>query len=326
MASSKRKLILMTVIPLCLVAGASIYFYLTAQYVATDNAYIKQDKVSVSAEVSGLIVEVKVSENQHVAAGEMLFRIDPRPYHIAVDEAKTAIIAARARLREDETSLASARVDIESAVKDIEFYEREFERQSKLLKNKMTSEANLQTAEHALIQARARLSAAQAEAIEAESAIDTAEAEIARTEVQLEKAQLNLDRTEVRAPVAGIISQSSRLQTGQLMMQALPAVTVVVNERSWVEANFKETDLEYMHVGQPVEIEVDTFSDTLMHGHVESIGAGTGSEFSILPAQNANANWVKVTQRIPVRISIEDAPSRPLLAGLSATVRVDTSD
>ncbi|WP_206046980.1 HlyD family efflux transporter periplasmic adaptor subunit [Mangrovimicrobium sediminis] len=144
-------------------------------------------------------------------------------------------------------------------------------------------------------------------------------------QVQLQKAQLNLQRTEVRAPASGVVSQAERLQVGQLMVQGLPAVTIVRTGHSWVEANFKETALSRMHPGQPAVIRVDTFPDLELHGKVQSIGAGTGSEFAILPAQNANANWVKVTQRVPVRISIDERPSRELIAGLSVHVRVDTS-
>jgi membrane fusion protein, multidrug efflux system len=125
--------------------------------------------------------------------------------------------------------------------------------------------------------------------------------------------------------VAGVVSQADRLQIGQMMTQGLPAVSIVVSDRSWVEANFKETDLKNMHVGQPAELSLDAYPDMTLKGHIASIGAGTGSEFSVLPAQNANGNWVKVTQRIPVRIAIDSKTSRPLIAGLSTHVRVDTS-
>ena len=135
---------------------------------------------------------------------------------------------------------------------------------------------------------------------------------------------LNLSRTEVRAPVAGVVSQADRLQSGQMMVQGLPGVTIVASSKTWVEANFKETDLANMRVGQPAEITFDAYPNLKVRGKVSSIGAGTGSEFSVLPAQNANGNWVKVTQRVPVRISIIDKPKRAMIAGLSAHVRIDT--
>ena len=127
----------------------------------------------------------------------------------------------------------------------------------------------------------------------------------------------------MRAPVAGTISQADRLQVGQQMVTGLPAVSIVVNGRSWVEANFKETDLNHMRVGQPAEVSFDAYPGLTLKGHVQSIGAGTGSEFSVLPAQNATGNWVKVTQRVPVRIAIDDRSPRQLIAGQSADVRID---
>jgi membrane fusion protein, multidrug efflux system len=142
-------------------------------------------------------------------------------------------------------------------------------------------------------------------------------------EVQKRKALYDMSRTEARAPADGVVSQADRLQVGQMMMQGLPAVSIVVSNRSWIEANFKETDLKSMRVGQPAELKFDAYPDMKLCGHVASIGAGTGSEFSVLPAQNANGNWVKVTQRVPVRIAIDCKPNRPLIAGLSTHVRID---
>jgi membrane fusion protein (multidrug efflux system) len=316
--------------PVIMVAGTLIYLLVNADYVSTDNAYIQQDKVSVSAEVGGRIVEVMVRENQHVNAGDLLFRIDPEPYQLAVGEAEAAIATAQARLEELETIYATSNVDIESTLEDIDYYEREYRRQRELLKTRVTTEAALQAAEHALSNARSDLATARAEAARAKAALSSggsasgANPAVQAARVKLEQARLNLSRTEIRAPVSGIVSQSDRLQVGQLMVQGLPAVSIVKDEDSWIEANFKETDLEKMRVGQPAIIEVDTYPDMKLNGRVESIGAGTGSEFSILPAQNANANWVKVTQRVPVRIAIDEKPARPLIAGLSVYVRIDT--
>lgn len=320
-----RNITLMFGVPVILAVGTAMYYMLTANSVTTDNAYIKQDKVSVSAEVSGQIVEVSVRENQQVKAGDILFRIDPEPYQIAVEEAEAAISTDRARMEELEAALRSSNVDIESAEQDIVYFEKEYMRQKALLKTNLTSEASVQAAEHNLIQARSELSTARAKAAEDKAAISTGASAVANAQVLLEKAQLNLDRTEIRSPVSGIVSQSSRLQVGQLMVQSLPALTIVKDNASWVEANFKETDLDQMRIGQPAEIRVDAFPDILLKGVVQSIGAGTGSEFSILPAQNANANWVKVTQRVPVRIAILDESSRPLIAGLSVNVKIDIS-
>jgi membrane fusion protein, multidrug efflux system len=144
--------------------------------------------------------------------------------------------------------------------------------------------------------------------------------------VAREQALLNLSRTEVRAPADGRVSQTDRLQVGAAVVTGVPVVTVVRSNTTYVEANYKETDLANMYVGQPAEIELDAYPDVEIHGHVASIGAGTGSQFSVLPAQNASGNWVKVTQRVPVRIAIDGTPSRPMIAGLSADVTIDTRD
>jgi len=324
-SKSFRNILLMAAGPALLVLVSIIYFSYNARYVTTDNAYVQQDKVSVSSEVGGLIVEVNARENMYVRAGDLLFRIDPEPYQLAVDAAEAAIATATAKLQELEAALGTTQVDIDSALNDIAYYEKEYERQKALSKTSVTSDADLRAAEHNLTSARSDLATAQADAAEARAAIATGKSSVSNAEVQLAQAKLNLARTEVRAPANGIISQADRLQIGQLMLQALPAVTIVKTDRSWIEANFKETDLTSMKVGQPVEIEVDTYPDLKIGGRVESLGAGTGSEFSILPAQNSNANWVKVTQRVPVRIAIVDTPAKPLIAGLSVHVRVTIS-
>lgn len=331
MSRSMRRLSLMLAGPALLIAVSLGYYILNANSVSTDNAYVRQDKVSVSAEVGGRIVEVAVRENQHVKAGDLLFRVDPEPYKLAVAEAEAAIANAEARLDTLQTNYATSDVDIEKAKTDVAFYEQEYRRQTELMKKRVTTKAALDAAEHALADARSKLASAHADATKAKAALSTGHLRtnvnpaVLAAHVQKDKALLNLSRTEVHAPADGIVSQSARLQVGQLMVQGLAAVSIVKENISWVEANFKETDLENMRVGQPVAIEVDTYSDMKLKGRVESIGAGTGSEFSILPAQNATGNWVKVTQRVPVRIAIDDKPARSLIAGLSVYVRIDTS-
>ncbi len=332
MSGPIRRMLVMLLGPLVLGVVALVYYFATARYVSTENAYIHQDKISISAEVGGRIVEVGVRENQRVAAGALLFRIDPEPYRLAVAEARAELASARARVEELQTVYDTSSVEIDNAEEDINYFEKEYRRQQELVSTRVSTEATLQAAEHDLAEARTKLASARAEARRARAALSTGGEEgglnpgVRAAEVRLAKAELNLERTEVRAPVAGIVSQTDRLQPGQLMVQSLPAVTIVKNDSSWVEANFKETELTHMRVGQRGTVTVDTYPGLELAAHVESIGAGTASEFAIIPAQNANANWVKVTQRIPVRLAIDEEPEQPLIAGLSVHVRVDIHD
>jgi membrane fusion protein (multidrug efflux system) len=318
-------------LPLVLTAGAVGYFIANDHYVSTDNAYVQQDKVSISAEVGGRIVEVLVRENQQVRAGDILFRIDPEPYQIAAQQADAAIAQAQVRLTTLQTDFDTRSVDIDSARENLAFFTNEYQRQSALMQTGFTTKARLQQAEHALSEARSRLAKAEADAQKAQAALATGAAapgenpQILAAQVQKRKALLDMSRTVVRSPIAGVVTQADRLQIGQMMVTGLPALTLVSKEGSWVEANFKETDLNDMRVGQPATLTFDAYPSLKLKGRVASIGAGTGSEFSVLPAQNANGNWVKVTQRVPVRIAIEGTSPRPLLAGLSTHVRIDTS-
>jgi membrane fusion protein (multidrug efflux system) len=324
------RIALMLSVPLLLAGGAFYYYKSNEHFVSTDNAYVQQDKISVSSEVTGRIVEIGVHENEQVKVGDLLFRIDQEPFQIAIAQADAAIAAAQVKEVSLQTEVRTSGIDIESAREDVRFYTEEYRRQSALMEQGFTTRARLQAAEHALSDARSKVATAQADATRARAAAAPARSApginpgVLAGEVQKRKAVYDLSKAEVRAPIDGVISQSDRLQVGQMITQSLPALSIVANDNSWIEANFKETDLAAMHVGQPAEIWFDAYPSTRLSGKVASIGAGTGSEFSVLPAQNANGNWVKVTQRVPVRIAINGKPKRILIAGLSAHVRIDT--
>jgi membrane fusion protein, multidrug efflux system len=330
MAIKARRIGLMLLVPLLLIGGIVTYYVINDHYVSTDNAYVQQDKVSISAEVGGRIVAVGVHENQVVKAGDLLFRVDQEPFRIAMAQADATIAAAQVKVVGMQTEYQSTSIDIDSAREDVRFFEQDYRRQADLMRSGFTTRARLDAARHAVSEARSKLANAEGDAVKARAALATGSAApgvnpaVLAGQVQKRRALYDLSRSEVHAPVSGIISQSDRLQIGQMMTQGLPAVSIIVGNQSWIEANFKETDLKKMRVGQPATLEFDAFPDMNLCGHVASIGAGTGSEFSILPAQNANGNWVKVTQRVPVRIAIDCKPSRPLIAGLSTHVRIDT--
>jgi membrane fusion protein (multidrug efflux system) len=323
------RLALLLGVPL-LIALIGGYFYLTSgRYVSTDNAYVQQDMVSVSPDVSGRIVAVNVRENQRVKAGDVLFRIDPEPFKIALDQADAALAEARVDVATKATDTGSAAADIQSANAELTLAQATYQRQAALMQRGFTTRASFDAATQAVAAARARLATAQASAARARQQLGSGggganPAAIQAALARREQAALNLARTVVRAPTDGIVSQTSRLQVGNITPSGVPALSLVSSRDAWIEANFKETDLDHMRVGQPVKVELDAYPELDIHGRVQSIGAGTGSEFSVLPAQNASGNWVKVTQRVPVRIAIEGTPPRAMIAGLSADVTVDT--
>lgn len=331
-AKKRRPLrfILMLSVPLILLLVGG-YFYLTSgRYVSTDNAYVQQDMVSVAPEVQGIVTEVLVHENQQVHRGDLLFRIDPRPFRIALANADAQIAAAQVQVNQLATRSAGTAADISGAEANLAYQQREFARLRDLMRQGWITRTRYDEAQHNVNEAQERLANARAAAANASSAlagggVDNQPA-LQAARVAREQALLNLSRTEVRAPADGTVSQTDRLQVGNAVVTGVPVVTIVRSATTYVEANYKETDLANMYVGQPAEIEIDAYPGMTLHGRVASIGAGTGSQFSVLPAQNASGNWVKVRQRVPVRISIEGNPARPLLAGLSANVSVDTRD
>ncbi|HEX7877025.1 MAG TPA: HlyD family secretion protein [Sphingobium sp.] len=327
-----RRIALLLSLPLVLIAVGAWFWLTSGRSVSTDNAYVKQDVVTVSSDMGGRIVEVKVRENQMVKAGDLLFQVDADPYRVALQQADAQLAAAQVKLTELRTDFSTSGVDISGAQNDVSFARAEMQRQQELMTRGFTTKAKLQSAENTYKNAVWRVSEAEAEAQKAKAALATGaqvpgvNPAVAAAMAQRAKAALDLSRTQVRAPIDGRISQSSRLQLGQMMMTGLPAVSIVASDRSWIEANFKEEQLDHMRPGQPATVRFDAYPGLELKGHVESLGAGTGSEFAVLPAQNANGNWVKVTQRVPVRIALDEKSPRPLIAGLSAQVKIDIRD
>ena len=312
-----------------LTVGAYAY-YTSGRIVETDNAYVKADVAIISAEIAGPINSVNVRENQRVKAGDVLFTIDDRPFNVAFDRANAQLAAiddfvegTRASYRQTLEQLALARTNAA-------YEQRELDRLAGLAERKLASEIDVDEARHkrdvanreiqvterALDQIRARLGGDLDRPVTEQAAYLAAKS-------MRDAASLDLDHTAVRAPLDGIASKVPTV--GQYVQPGVATMTVVADHDMWIEANYKETDLTHVAVGQPVDIHLDTYPEHQWHGRVESISQATGAEFSVIPAQNATGNWVKVAQRIPVRIAIEmrsDDP--PLRAGMSAIVDIDT--
>ena len=324
------RLALMLSLPLALIIGGVVYWRSLQGEVSTDNAYVHLDKVSVSAQVGGKIVGVMVKENQHVNAGDLLFRIDAQPYQLQLAQADAAIATAQASQIALANSSALSGADVSAAQEQIGYARSNLARQEALWKRGFTTKAAYEAAQHQVAIGQEALRLAQAKGQEASAKLATGSQvpgvypQVAAAQAQRKTVELSLSRTEVRAPVAGQVSQASRLQIGQELISGLPVVTLVADGSAYIEANFKETDLADMRPGQQAQIKFDAYPGLTLKGHVMSIGAGTGSEFSVLPAQNATGNWVKVTQRVPVRIMLDEPSPRALISGLSVKVIVYT--
>lgn len=324
------RVVLLTLGPLVVACAAAYVYFTSGRIVETDNAYVKADMAIVSAEITGPIVNVAVRENQHVKQGEILFTIDPRPFQVALDRATAQLGAVndlvesfRASYRQTTEQLALARTNAQ-------YEEREYARLSSLAERKLASEVSVDEAKHdrdvakqevgvaerALEQIRARLGGDLDRPITEQSAYLAAKA-------TRDAALLDMERTVVRAPFDGIASKVPTV--GQFVAPGTAVMSIVADRGMWIEANYKETDLTHVAAGQAVEIELDTYPGRTWRGHVESISQATGAEFSVIPAQNATGNWVKVTQRIPVRIAVDvDSDDPELRVGMSAVIGIDT--
>jgi membrane fusion protein (multidrug efflux system) len=325
-----RRRVLVWILPL-LVVGPAVWFYGSAgRFVTTDNAYVQQDRVDVAAQVAGEVQRVLVAENAHVTAGQPILGLDDTLPRIAVAAAEARLAAARTEVETLKAAYREKVGELAVAKHAAEFSLREFSRQKQLADSKLIPASQLDSVQRStdisvgavgvlelqLTQTTARLGGDAAQSVDRYPVVREAAAE-------LEHARVDLGHSVVKAPQQGIVSHlpkvGSRVEVGR------PAFAVVTDRAVWVEANFKETDLEYVRSGQAVSVDIDTYGRHRWQGRVDSIAQATGAEFSLLPAQNASGNWVKVVQRIPVRIAlVPGTDDPPLRAGMSAQVRIDT--
>ncbi len=312
--------------------GAGLFWLLGGRTMTTDDAYVQAARASISSNVSGQVIEVAVHDNQRVRQGDLLFRLDDAPYRIAVAEAQAKLGTTRLQVVAGKAAYQQQLASLRSAQDTLAYQQREYDRQKKLLASGIASQAQFDQAQHALDAARQSAAGAQQQAASVLAMLDgkpdldpDQHPSVQQAQAELDRARLSLSYTRIVAPYDGIVAKVEQLQPGDHINAAAPVFALISTRDVWIEANFKEDQLTYMRPGQSAEVKIDTYSGKSFRAKVASLSPGTGSQFSALPPENATGNWVKVVQRLPVRLELEDAdPSLPLHTGLSATVEVDT--
>lgn len=316
---------------LLIVIGLFAYLH-GGRYVSSDDAYVHAEKLTITPEVSGSVTEVAVQDNEHVDVGRILCRIDDTLYRIAVDEAKARLRSARTELATLRATYQQKEAQIAEAAEQAEFASRELARQQALKSGNVATEAELDKARHAVDAAQQRMGVLRKEAATVLASLggkpdapDESFATVAAAQAKLAAAERDLAKTTVKAPIAGVVTNVSNVAVGKYLAAGQPIFSLVSLDHVWIEANLKETELAYVKAGNPVSVEIDTYPHHKWTGRVATIGPATGAVFSVIPAQNASGNWVKIVQRIPVRIEVDNnEPDRPLRAGMSAVAAIDT--
>ena len=329
--------VLFALLPLVLIAGG--YWYVTGgRVMSTDDAYVEADKVGVSTDVSGIVQDVDVGENQHVTAGQVLYRLDPRQFQIALDNAKANLAQTVLAIEAMKKDYARMLSDIDAQQAQVGLDRITDERDAALLKTNAVSKAVYDQAHFTLRADQGKLASleqqAQVQLARLGGSVDLPVAQhpqYLQAKARVDEAQRQLDHTVVRASFAGIVTNVPSIAPGKYLAASTTAFYLVATDHVWVDANPKETELTHVRPGQPVTVTVDTYPNREWHGTVESISPAAAQEFQLLPAQNTSGNWVKVVQRIPVRVRVDtsgaavDGKDRPpLRAGMSVEVSVDT--
>lgn len=319
---------LMVGVPLVILGGVGVMVLTGGKSETTDNAYVQSSRTAISASIDGRVTEIDVRENQPVKKGQVLFRLDPADYQVAVSEAEAALAQARFDVQGKRAVYAQRLADLAAIQETAAYAQREAARQRDLAAAGVATKAQADEARHAADQAqrqvavvRQQVATALAELGGAADIATERQPAVLEAAAKLERAKLDRSYAAVLAPADGVVAKVEQLQVGARVTASQP-VFWLISGRPWIEANFKEDQLAHMRVGQPATIKVDAY-DKPLKAHVASFSPGTGSSFALLPAENATGNWVKVVQRLPVRLTLDETPPSNLSAGLSAKATVD---
>ena len=329
---NRLRMILLVGLPALAVLIGLVLYLSGGRYISTDNAYVGAQKVLITPDISGKVVHVAIREGQHVSPGDELLTLDDEPFRLALDQAKAKLNTARSNYDKAKSNLVSLRTLVDLAGKNVEIKQRDVDRKSKLASSQAGSQADLDTAAGAMVTAQLQAEFAKQQLDSTlSSLLGNANLpleqfpEYAQAKAAVDQAQRDLDHTILRAPISGTATQVDNIQLGRFVAAGGPILSIIDDQAPWVDANPKETDITYLRIGQKATIDVDSFPDHTFKGTVVAVSPGTGSQFSILPPQNATGNWVKVVQRVPVRIAFDkDEDTRLLRSGMSVVVDIGT--
>lgn len=329
-ANGLKRLLLLVILPLLLAVIGLVVYLKGGRYVSTENAYVKADVIAVSSQVAGVVVARAVKENQAVSVGQLLFALDDEPYKLAVAKAEANVAEVRTNLQSLQASYRQRQSDLRVAQTNADFAKKEQKRQANLATKHLVAESAFDQVSNTSRVATQQITGVEQDLKRIEETLAGAlngdieqHPSYLAAVAALKQAKLNLEHTRVYATQNGVVTRPPEL--GEFVNMGATAMMLVANENLWIEANFVETDLTHVRPGQKVEVRIDTYPDVKWEGEVQSLSPATGAEFSVIPAQNATGNWVKIAQRVPVKISIKANPQAPALqAGLSSQIEIDT--